>query len=44
MTIKQAVEILKLYNEWRRGEEIKMPNPAKIGEAIDVAIKELERK
>jgi hypothetical protein len=43
MTTKQAVSILKKYNKWRRGDSrIKMPEPAKIGEAIDIVIEQLE--
>ena len=43
MTKKEALVLLKLFNEWRRGAEIPQPHPADIGKAIDVAIKELEK-
>lgn len=39
MKIKQAVELLREYNKWRRGStKIKQPNPKEIGEAIDVVL------
>jgi len=45
MKLNEAIKILKEYNEWRRGSEIiEMPNPKKIGIAIDVVIKKLEKK
>ena len=48
MTTKQAIEILKQYNAWRRDEAIpnshEMPNPTEIGKAIDVAIRVLEAR
>ena len=42
MTGKKAIKILKYANRWRRGEDIKMPDPKELGEAIDVAITILE--
>ena len=42
MTGKQAIKILKRANKWRRGAEIKMPDPKELGEAIDVAVIILE--
>ena len=41
MSIEQAIEILMYHNLWRRGSDIPMQPPAEIGEAIDIAIKEL---
>lgn len=38
MNTTEAIEILTEYNKWRRGAEIKHPNPKKIGEAIDIAV------
>ena len=38
MTIKQATDVLKKYNKWRRGEikdNIERVNPALYGKAID---------
>ena len=43
MKIEEAIEILERHNEWRRGANIEMANPTKLGEAIDVVIKELKR-
>ena len=42
MTIKQAINVLIRANKWRRGAEIKMPDPKEFGEAIDVAIAIME--
>jgi hypothetical protein len=36
MTTKQAIKILRLHNRWRRGAEIRMQEPGKIGKAIEV--------
>jgi hypothetical protein len=47
MTPKQAIKILRLHRLWRRGEEIPMQDPSKIGEAIEVvcdAVESLERE
>lgn len=44
MTTKQALKILKRYNRWRRGADIKQPCPREIGEAIDIAIEVLKEK
>jgi len=41
MKIKEAVEVLKKHNEWRRGAEIDQMRPILIGEAIDIAINQL---
>jgi len=47
MTKKEAIEILKQYNAWRRQNDdkprLEMPNPTLIGVAIDFVIKELEK-
>ena len=43
MKLKEAIQILKDLNEWRRGSDVKeMPDPKKIGIAIDVVINEYE--
>jgi hypothetical protein len=44
MTLNKAIETLQHYNRWRRGEEVPMPNPTKIGEAIDVVLEKLTTK
>jgi len=38
MTLKEAIEILRKHNEWRRGADVEMISPKKVGEAIDVII------
>ena len=43
MKLKEAIQILKDLNQWRRGSEIiEMPDPKTIGIAIDVVINEYE--
>jgi hypothetical protein len=42
MTIDEAIELLELYNEWRRGAETPQPNPADVGIAIEMVIRELK--
>ena len=45
MKLTKAIKILKEYNEWRRGSDVKeMPDPKTIGIAIDVVINEYETK
>lgn len=34
-SLKDAQELLKRYNRWRRGEDIPVPDPVEIGKAID---------
>ena len=34
-SLKDAQELLKTYNRWRRGEEIECPNVTDISKAID---------
>lgn len=44
MNITEALQILVQYNKWRRSDkQIDMLDPKRIGEAIDVAIKVLEK-
>lgn len=47
MTPDEAAEVLRKFNEWRRWdfdeESPPMPDPATIGDAIDIAIAELEK-
>lgn len=44
MKTKEAIEILISHNEWRRGDDDKeMTNPYQLGEAIDLAIRELKK-
>jgi hypothetical protein len=42
MTKEETIDILRQYNEWRRGAEIDQPHPTTIGIAIDNAIKLLK--
>ena len=44
MTNKEALETLMNHQAWRRGKEIPMLNPEKIGIAIDKAITVLNDK
>lgn len=39
MTLKEAIEVLEYYNDWRRGFVDVMPNPTTIGQALEVVIK-----
>lgn len=45
MTPAEAAEVLRKFNAWRRGDDddSTMLRPKVIGEAIDVAIAELEK-
>ena len=45
MTPAQVAATLRQFNEWRRGEldDLSMPDPREIGEAIDAAIEMIER-
>lgn len=38
MTLIEAIQILETHNKWRRGAEIPMEEPKKIGIAIDFVI------
>ena len=43
MEIEKVIEILKIYNDWRRGKIEDLPYTVKeIGIAIDIAVKVLE--
>jgi hypothetical protein len=37
--IEQAIAFLENYSEWRRGAEIKQPDPVEIGKALELVIK-----
>lgn len=43
MTVKQAINVLKKHNNWRRGGRGGQQDPKIIGEAIDVAIEVMEQ-
>ena len=39
MTVKEAIEILRKHNKWRRGDDsVPMTNPKLLGQAIDTII------
>ncbi|MCQ9638616.1 hypothetical protein MP478_04375 [Chryseobacterium sp. WG14] len=38
MNTKEAIEILKRHNEWRKGADTQQEHPVKVGDAIDLAI------
>ena len=42
MRIVEALQILKLHNEWRRGADTPMPDPDLIGEARDTVLSHLD--
>lgn len=44
MGIAEAIKILKRYNRWRRGAEIKPDEPYVIGNAIDRVLEEVQKK
>ncbi len=42
MTPQDAIYILRVANQWRRGEELEQPDPRIFGKAIDYAIRFME--
>jgi len=44
MTEKEAIIILTYYNDWRMGEDIEMPSPKLITEAIETIIQAYYKK
>jgi hypothetical protein len=44
MTEKEAIIILTYFNEWRMGEDIPMPKPAVITEALKTIIQAYYKK
>lgn len=44
MNIDEAVEFLKVHNVWRRGAEIEMTDPTKLGIAIDIIVNYYQRE
>lgn len=45
MTVRDAAAILNLFNKWRRSNgNLPMPNPHYVGQAIDLAVRELNRR
>lgn len=39
----KELELLETYNKWRRGADIRQPNPTDIGKSIDFVLMEIER-
>lgn len=45
ITVKEAIHILKMHNEWRKGsEEIEMIHPKLLGECIECVVDYFEDK
>jgi hypothetical protein len=44
MSLKKAIEVLKIYNAWRLGNDGDMLDTKLITEAIQVVIKEYEKR
>jgi len=42
MSTEEAIKTLKHHNRWRRGANIKMDDPKKLGQALDEAIRVME--
>lgn len=43
MQISDALEVVKLHNQWRRGAEISMQDPKVLGEALDAIVEFCEK-
>lgn len=41
--LKKAYELLRYFNEWRRGGSGEMPNPTEIGKALDLVLDFVEK-
>jgi hypothetical protein len=44
MTLQEAINILKIHQQWRLGADIEMLEPKKISEAINVIILQFPQK
>lgn len=42
MDIQEAVRILERHNRWRRGADIEMENPTRLGIAIDEVVNHIK--
>lgn len=38
MNTKEAIEILKRHNDWRKGADTEQEHPVKVGDAIDLVV------
>lgn len=43
LSIEKAIGILKRHNIWRRGADMEMTSPKKLGEAIDTIVNHYEK-
>lgn len=43
MQISDALEVVRLHNQWRRGAEISMQDPKVLGEALDMVVEFCEK-
>jgi len=43
MDVQEALRLLEYYNKWRKGADIKMPNPKDLSEAIDEIVKKYKK-
>ena len=43
MTLQEATKELEYLQKWRRGADIKQPDPKKVGESLDIAIHLLKK-
>lgn len=44
MTTHKAIQLIKYFQRWRKGENIPMPEPSEVTTAIDTLITEFERE
>ena len=42
MTLAETADALRLFNAWRRGDDLPQPDPREIGLAIDSAVEALD--
>ena len=42
--LRKACELLRNYNEWRRGGDGEMPNPKEIGKALNLVLEYVENQ
>jgi hypothetical protein len=43
MSLRKAIHILELHNNWRKGIESEMVNPIELGHAIEVILKHAKK-
>lgn len=44
MDLKEAIKILEEHNKWRRGAEVQMTDPKKLGIAIEVILIKIKER